>query len=102
MPLFKLRVYNLHEQPCVIDDELWFIPKEIEWKIFHLYIDIDFVQIISFSSYALFNGTGEVEECTKVFLSDGSIVYAVNKVDSFLKNFEEVYQPLCVTHSVPK
>lgn len=91
MPLYKLRIYDLHETPEVIEDELWFVPKEIEWKVFNLYIDIDFIQITGFRSYALFDKDCEVRECTKVFLSDGSVVYSTNKLETFEANYNNTY-----------
>jgi hypothetical protein len=100
MPTFKFKIYDLHEKPTIIEDELWFIPDEIEWKVFILYIDIDFVQITSFRSYALFSGD-EVKECTKVFLSDGSAVYAMNKIDTFEANYTNIYMPLTIRAQLP-
>jgi len=94
MPLYKIRIYDLHEYPSVIEDELYFAPKEIEWKVFHLIIDIDFIQITGFRSYALFDSNGEVSECTKVFLSDGSCVYATNKLETFEANYLKDYVQL--------
>ena len=93
MPLFKFKIYETHEHPAIIEDELWFIPTEIVWNVFTLYIDVDFVQITSFKSYALFSGE-EVKECTKVYLSDGSLVFAVNKVDTFESNYIKNYMSL--------
>jgi hypothetical protein len=90
MPLFKFNIYDLHDKPSIIEEELWFIPDEIEWKVFKLYIDIDFVQITSFRSYALFSGE-EVKEVTKVYLSDGSVVFAVNKIETFESNYIKNY-----------
>ena len=100
MPLFKFKIYDLHEKPTIIEDELWFVPDEIEWKVFTLFIDIDFVQIISFRSYALFSGD-EVKEVTKVFLSDGSVVFAVNKIETFESNYIKNYLGLIHSPSEP-
>ena len=94
MPLYKIRIYDLHETPEVIEDELFFVPKDIEWKVFHLNIDIDFIQITGFRSFALFDKDNNVQECTKVFLSDGSVVYATNSLSTFEANYKNDYLKL--------
>jgi len=52
------------------------------------------VVIVAFRSYVLFDAEGNPKECTKVYLSDGSILFAVNKFDTFEKNYLENYIPL--------
>lgn len=94
MALYKIRIYDVHEYPAVIEDRLSFIPKDLEWKVFHYAFDTDFIQIIGFRSFALFDGLGEVCECTKVFLSDGEILLATNKIETFELNYRENYLPL--------
>ncbi len=89
MALFKFKIYDLHEKPSIIEGEFWFLPEEIVWKVFDLYIDTDYIQVVSFRSYALFAGDGDVKECTKVLLSDGSSVFATKKVDAFETNYSK-------------
>lgn len=91
MALYKIRIYDLHEYPELMDNELWLVPKDIEWKVFHFVFDTAFINIVAFRSFALFGQDGEVTECTKVYLSDGQVLYATNKLETFEANYTNNY-----------
>ena len=93
MALFKFRIYDYHDKQVIEDGEVMFKPFG-EFGTFYLAIETAEVTITSFRSYVLFDGEDLPHECTKVFLSDGSFVFATNKFETFEKNFIEVYTPL--------
>jgi hypothetical protein len=65
-----------------------------DWALFNFALETSETVIISFRSYVLFDSEGNPKECTKVYLSDGSYLFAVNKFDTFEKNYLENYIPL--------
>lgn len=93
MALFKFRIYDFHDKQTIEDGEVLFTPFG-EFGTFYLAIETAEVTITSFRSYVLFDSEDLPHECTKVYLSDGSFVFATNKFETFEKNFIEVYTPL--------
>jgi hypothetical protein len=57
-------------------------------------INVNYIEITSFRSYILFDTDLNPTPCTKVFLSDGSFVFAVNKLETFALNYLNDYVPL--------
>lgn len=96
MALFKFRIIDKHEtQEFNEDGQLICMPNG-EWLVFNFALETSETVIISFRSYILFDSGGNPKECTKVYLSDGSYLFAVNKFDTFEKNYLENYIPLFV------
>lgn len=94
MALFKFRIIDKHENQD-FDEYGCIIAKPFgEWAFFNFALETSETVITSFRSYVLFDSEGNPKECTKVFLSDGSFLFAVNKFDTFEKNYTENYIPL--------
>lgn len=88
--MFKFKIYGKHErQEFSEEGELIFTPISEEWHKFDQLIDLDYVTILSFRSYVLFDSEENPTPCTMVCLSDGSILFAVNKVETFEANYLE-------------
>lgn len=85
--MFEFKIYDCHEtQEFTSDGE--YITKPFEyWFKFDLAIDIN--EITAYREYVLFDEKKTPTLCTKVYLADGSHVYAVNKFDTFSKNYNE-------------
>ena len=94
MALFKFRIIDKHETQ-EFDEFGSLICKPFgDWLAFNFALETSELTIVGFKSYVLFDAEGNPKECTKVYLSDGSILYAVNKFDTFEKNYTENYIPL--------
>jgi len=93
MALFKFRIYDFHDKQVIENGDVCFIPFG-DFGTFYLAIETAEVTITSFRSYVLFDSEDLPHECTKVFLSDGSFVFATNKFETFEKNYTENYIPL--------
>ena len=94
MALFKFRIIDKHETQ-EFDDYGGIIGKPFgEWAFFNFAMETAETVIVAFRSYVLFDAEGNPKECTKVYLSDGTILFAVNKFDTFEKNYLENYIPL--------
>ena len=50
--------------------------------------------ITSYRKYTLFDSDKNPKECTRVYLSDGTVVFAASKYKDFKVNFTENYLPL--------
>jgi len=89
--IFTFKIFDIHEVQYFEDAELKVRPLgEIEWKRFDFLINTKEVQIMGFRSYVLFEGDNPTN-CTKVFLSDGTFVYACLNFDTFKKKYEDEY-----------
>jgi hypothetical protein len=66
-------------------------------KSFHMVIDVNEVRIVAFRSDVIMDDEDNPTEITKVFLSDGSCLFAANKIDAFESNYREKYLTLFVT-----
>jgi len=98
--IFNFLIYDIHEiQKHNEYGELYTEPINNEWQKFHMVINVNYIEITSFRSYILFDTEHNSTPCTKVFLSDGSFVYAVNKLDTFSVNYVNDYLPLFKTTS---
>lgn len=94
MALFKFRIIDKHEtQEFGEYGELICKPFG-DWLAFNFALETSENTIVAFRGYVLFDAEGNPKECTKVYLSDGSILFAVNKFDTFEKNYLENYIPL--------
>lgn len=94
MALFKFRIIDKHENQ-EFDDYGGIIGKPFgDWAVFNFALETAEVVIVAFRGYVLFDSEGNPKECTKVYLSDGSVLFAVNKFDTFEKNYTENYTPL--------
>ena len=93
MALYDFRIYDYHERQSVEDNNVQFTPFG-DFGTFYLAIETAEIVITSFRSYVLFDKQDLPIECTKVYLSDGSFVFATNKYDTFKKNYLENYVPL--------
>lgn len=94
MSTFKFRIYDKHEKQDFDGEGNLIITPFDEWLPFTFIIDINEVRITAFRSYVLFSIDETPVEVTKVFLNDGSFVFAVNKIDTFEKNYKDNYLSL--------
>lgn len=95
MSLFKFLIYDIHEiQKHNEYGELYTEPISNEWQKFHMIINVNYIEITSFRSYILFDTELNPTPCTKVYLSDGSFIYAVNRLETFALNYLNDYLPL--------
>lgn len=91
MNLFKFQIYDIHEtQKHNENGELYTEPFSFDWSKFYFVINTNLIEITAFRSYVLFDADGNPTQCTKVFLSDGSFVYAVEKVNAFTNLLESI------------
>jgi hypothetical protein len=88
--IFKFRIYDKHETITFTDNLINVIPFD-DWVTFTFILDVNELRITAFRSYVLFTEDNTPIECTKVFLNDGSFVFATNKIDTFEKNYRENY-----------
>lgn len=96
MCLFKIRIYDWHEDLRLNENnEFEAVPRlDDGLKTFHLIIDVNEIKITGFRSYTIFDSDNNPTEVTKVFLDDGSFVFAANKIDTFESNYRENYLSL--------
>jgi hypothetical protein len=94
MALFKFRIVDKHETQSFDENGTLICLPFGEWLYFNLAIETAEVTIVSFRSYILFDNEDNAKEVTKVYLSDGSYVFASNKFETFEKNYVENYIPL--------
>lgn len=100
MSLFKFLIYDIHEiQKHNEFGELYTEPINNEWQKFHMVININYIEITSFRSYILFDTDLNPTPCTKVYLSDGSFIYAANRLETFSLNYINEYLPLFAVSS---
>lgn len=93
--LFKFLIYDIHEMQKHNEfGELSTEPISNEWHKFHMVINVNYIEITSFRSYILFDADHNPTPCTKVYLSDGSYIFAANKLETFTLNYMSDYLPL--------
>ena len=91
MNLFKFQIYDIHEvQKHNEYGELYTEPFSLDWNKFYFVINTDIIEVTAFRSYVLFDADNNPTQCTKVFLSDGSYVYAVEKLNAFTNLLENI------------
>ena len=88
--IFKFRIYDKHET-ITFDEEGVIVKPFDDWVTFTFVIDVNEIRITAFRSYVLFTEDNTPIECTKVFLNDGSFVFATNKIDTFERNYRDGY-----------
>lgn len=86
--LYSFKIYDTHEHQFFDNDNSLNIKVLDYWNKFDLTISHNDLWITSFREYVLIDENSNPTECTKVYLSDGSFVYAVVKYDTFYKNYE--------------
>ncbi len=87
MNLFEFKIYDTHEVQSFDTDNALSIKVFSYWHKFNLTLSVDDLWITSYREYTLFDTDHNPTECTKVYLSDGTYVYAVLKYDTFDKNY---------------
>ena len=87
--MFKFKIYRNHEKQQYGEDGLYCVPVSDDWFKFDLVINTDYTEVMSFEEYVLFDKDENPTPCTKVLLSDGSVVFAVNKLSTFEANYTE-------------
>ena len=92
--IYKFKILDKHETQSFDDEGNLNIKPFGEWLTFNVCLNLKEVTIVSFRSYILFDEDNTPKEVTKVYLSDGSFVFASNKYDTFEKNFIDNYLPL--------
>jgi hypothetical protein len=95
MCLFSFTYWDKHyDQKFDDQGEQYAIPRDEDWYKFKLFIDVNERRIDRFNSTVIFDSENNPIECTCVTLSDGCTYFAVNKVDTFEKNYRENYLTL--------
>jgi hypothetical protein len=93
MSQFKFKIYDTHEVQSFGEEGL--SCKAFDWwHKFWLLIDVSEITITSFREYILFDAENNPTKCTKVFLSDGTFVFAVDKFAQFEQSYLDIYIPL--------
>ena len=87
MNLFEFKIYDTHEVQSFDSENIISIKVFSYWHKFSLTICIEDLWITSYREYTIFDNDYNPTECTKVYLSDGSFVYAVLKYETFDKNY---------------
>lgn len=87
MNLFEFTIYDTHEVQSFDSDNTLNIRVFDYWHKFNLTLSTDDLWITLYREYTLFDADKNPTECTKVYLSDGSFVYAVLKYKTFDKNY---------------
>lgn len=94
MALFSFRIIDKHEKITFDEYGNPIATPYGEWLPFNFAIETAEIVIVSFRSYILFDENDYPVNVTKVFLSDGSFVFAATKYETFEKNYLEKYIPL--------
>jgi hypothetical protein len=92
MAIFRFTIYDKHEKQIFVNgrQRIRLLDETDEsWPKFSFFMDTDYIRVDAFREYILFDSAKNPIECTKVFLSDGSYVYAVVKPETFAKNYTE-------------
>lgn len=90
--LLRLRIFDKHEKQVFVNgrQKIRLLDETDEtWQKFDIYIDTELIRIEAFREYLLFDTEKNPTQCTKVFLSDGSYVYAAYTAATFLKKYEK-------------
>jgi len=93
MSQFKFKIYDTHEIQSFGEEGITCKPFDW-WHKFWLLIDVSEITITSFREYILFDEQNNPTKCTKVFLSDGTYVFAVDKFKEFEQQYTDVYLDL--------
>lgn len=98
MSTFKFRILDWHEYITFTDEGDMIVTPILSdgLKSFHFVLDVNEIRINAFRSYAILDSDNNPTEVTKVFLSDGSFVFAANKLETFEQNYKEDYLSLFV------
>jgi hypothetical protein len=99
MNLFEFKIYDTHEVQSFDADNALNIKVFSYWHKFNLTLASDYLWITSYREYTLFDTDYNPTECTKVYLSDGTFVYAVLKYDTFDKNYRAFLDTIKATPS---
>lgn len=99
MNTYSFKIYDCHEKQTFNDDGSFTCIPFDYWYKFELTIVLEDVWITSFREYTLFDSDKNPTECTRVYLSDGSCVFAVLKYDTFKANFIDKYLSLLKNNS---
>lgn len=95
MCLFTFTYYDHHYVEEINEDkDVITVPKDLGWYKFKVFIDVNERRIDRFYSYVIFNEEEVPLECTCVLLNDGEKYFAVNKIETFEKNYRENYLTL--------
>jgi len=92
--IYNFKIYDCHEKQNFCEDGTFITEPFDWWHKFELTIFLQDTWITGFREYTLFDSELNPTQCTRVYLSDGSTVFAVSKYDTFKKNFIENYLPL--------
>ena len=91
MPLFRFKIFDKHERQIFVNgrQRIRLLDESDEsWPKFDIYIDTEYIRIDGFREYILFDSAKTPTRCVKVFLSDGSYVYAAYTIETFTKNYK--------------
>jgi len=99
MSLFKFRILDYHKKDKLDENnEIYTMPLiEDGVKSFHLIIDVQYLWIVAFRSDVIIDDENNPIVGTRVYLSDGTAVFAVNNLETFEKNYKNDYLPLFVS-----
>lgn len=99
MSVFKFTVYDFHEYPELKQNENGYeviFRPDVEkdgWLKFKYCIDYNVIQITTYREYIVFIDSKPIE-CTRVFLTDGSVLHAVLQLETFEKNLNQFKEEL--------
>lgn len=99
--IYSFKIYDCHEKQTFCDDGSFTCEPFDWWHKFELTLVLTETWITSFREYTLFDSELNPTQCTRVYLSDGSVVFAVSKYETFKKNFIESYLPLFKSVNTP-
>lgn len=99
MGLFKIKIWDKHETPILIEGEEKYIPKEgdDDWKKFYYFIDTDEIRISGFREFIIFDKEDNSQPCIKIYFTDESHVLGRYTLDRWLTRYKDVYIPMIIT-----
>lgn len=77
--LCELKIYDIHfdiEWEPELNDLVYKTHEGMEWLKFNIAFNPETVKIDCFREFVLFDSEKNPIECTKVYLNDGSVLYA--------------------------
>ena len=93
--ILELKIYDIHfdiEWETELNDLVYKAHDGMEWLKFNLAFNPETIKIDCFREFVLFDLNGDPIECTKVYLSDGSVLYACMTYIQFRNFYNKIYE----------
>lgn len=94
--LHEIKIYDLHfdiEWETELNDLVYKVhEKGTKWLKFNIAFNSEAVKIDCFREFILFDSDDNPIECTKVYLNDGSVLYACMTYIQFRNFYNKIYE----------